>query len=173
MKRCLLLAALLLVVFVIVHAAISAGATHTNSPEEAALRQIQAQFASAWAKSDAHSMAALFASDADLIIPSGVVMRGQPEIEAFYSSVFAQGYGGSQASSEIWHMRFLRADLALFDATWCIQNIRAKDGSAAKDETGTLALVATKGPLGWHIAALRESESAHSFQAFADLPKHR
>jgi uncharacterized protein (TIGR02246 family) len=173
MKRCLLLAALLMVVFVLLHAAISAGTPQANSPEEDALRQIQTQFASAWAKSDAHSMAALFASDADLIIPTGVVMRGQTEIEAFYSSVFAQGYSGSQAGSEILRIRFLRADLALVDATWFIENIPAKDGSAAKDETGTLTLIATKSPLGWRIAALRESASAHSFRAFADLAKHR
>jgi len=173
MKRCLLVAAFLIVAFSLVGAAISAAGLQTKSPEEAALRLIQAQFAASWAKSDAHSMAALFTTDADLIIPTGVVMRGQAEIEAFYSSVFAQGYRGSQAGSEILRIRFLRADLALVDATWSIQNIRAKDGSAAKDEAGTLALIATRNSLGWRIAALRESESAHSFRAFADLAENR
>src|SRR5262249_10091775 len=51
-----------------------------HEQDEVALRGMQAQFASAWSKSDAHDIAALFAPDADLIIPSGVVMRGQQEI---------------------------------------------------------------------------------------------
>lgn len=172
MKRTLLLAAAFLAIALLAHAAFSVASPQTPNADEAALRQIQTQFAAAWAKSDAHSMAALFEPDADLIIPTGVVMRGQPEIEAFYSSVFAQGYSGSLAGSEILRIRFLRADIALVDASWAIQNIHGKDGSAAKDESGTLALVASKTPQGWRIAALRESESAHSFRSFADLAKH-
>jgi len=143
----------------------------TQDADDPALRQMQTQFTAAWAKSDARSIAALFAADADFIIPTGLVMRGQAEIEAFYSSVFAQGYGGSRAGSEILRIRFLRPDLGLVDATWTIQNVHKKDGSAAPDESGTLALVAAKTPQGWRIAALRESTSANSFHAFADMAK--
>ena len=142
-----------------------------TSVEEAALRATQAQFADAWAKANARAIAALFAPDADLVIPTGLVMRGQPEIEAFYSGVFAQGYRGSQAGSEISHIRFLRPDLALVDATWFIRGAHTKGGTAAPEESGTLVLVATKTAQGWRITALRESESAKSFRALADATK--
>jgi uncharacterized protein (TIGR02246 family) len=141
--------------------------------EEAALRATQAQFAAAWAKADAHAVAALFGPDADLIIPTGLVMRGQLEIEAFYRGVFAQGYAGSQAGSEISRIRFLKPDLAVVDATWFIRGAHDKSGSAAAEESGTLVLVAMKSAQGWRIAALRESASAKSFRALADTVKQQ
>jgi uncharacterized protein (TIGR02246 family) len=142
-----------------------------NPQDEASLRELQAQFASAWGKSDAHEIAALFAPDADLIIPTGLVMRGRPEIEAFYGGVFAQGYRGSQAGSEILRIRFLKPDLALADATWFIRNVRTKGGAAGPVETGTLVLVAAKTAEGWRIAALRESDSAKAFRSLGEATK--
>jgi len=174
MKRCLLAAVMVMALFLLVYAALSVAGPQGASAEESALRQVAAQFESAWARSDAHAMADLFAADGDLIIPTGLVMRGQAEIEAFYGGVFAQGYSGSQAGSEIARIRFLRTDLALVDGTWSIRNIPGKGGAAAarKDEFGTLALVAVKTPAGWRIAALRESDSAKSFHLFAEMTKH-
>lgn len=146
-------------------AELAPGQAQRDTSQEAALRQIQSQFAAAWNRADASAISALFAPDGDLIIPTGLVLRGRSEITAFYSGVFASGYAGSVGSSEIASIRFIKSDVALLDATWSIKNVHDAKGASAPDESGILALLATKGSSGWHIAALREHSSASSFQS--------
>lgn len=168
MKRCVWLGAAALFLF---FARCGVAGPQRSNADEDALRQVQTRFAEAWGKSDAASIAALFAPDADLIIPTGLVMRGGGEIQSFYASVFQQGYAGSAAGSEISRIRFLTPHLALVDASWSIKNIHDANGALRPDETGVLALVAVKTAAGWRIAALRESESAKGFRSFAELAK--
>ena len=123
-------------------------------------------FMQAWNRSDAKALAALFASDADLITPDGIRSRGREGIESFYAAVFARGYAGSIGTGEIVNERALSSDISLIDARWSISHARNADGSERPAEKGILVAVAAKDNSGWRILALRENRGASDFTAF-------
>ena len=66
-----------------------------------------ASFMQDWSKADAKALAALFAPDADLVTPDGIVVKGRDRIGAFYAYAFANGYAGSRGAAEIAQTRAL------------------------------------------------------------------
>ena len=130
--------------------------------DEAAIRDLIPQFTAAWAHADANGIAALFAPDGDLIIPTGNVFSGRETIAGFYSSVFAEGYRGSKGTGEIVRMRLVQPGVAVGDGTWSITGARDRAGKDAAPERGIFTFVAVKQQGKWHISALREQTSAAS-----------
>lgn len=113
-------------------------------------------FVQAWDAGDAKALAALFASDADIVTPDGTVVSGPAKIEAFYAHVFAQGLKGVPATTEIARVRDLASGLALIDSRFAIGD----------RESGIMAAVVEKQGGVWRIRALRENTKAKAFSAF-------
>jgi uncharacterized protein (TIGR02246 family) len=134
-------------------------------PEAAsgATTELLNDFMRAWSNADAASLASLFAADADLITPDGIVSRGPAEIQVFYAAVFARGYRGSQGRGLIEHVRMLTPDLALVDGTWSIDGAHNPDGSPRARQQGTLVSAMSRSGSAWRILFIRESTSAARF----------
>ena len=149
----------LLIVLLMVSLSLVAAAQLSN-PDEVQIRSLIPAFTDAWGRSDASGLASLFASDGDLMIPTGNVFSGREAIGAFYSSVFANGYRGSKGTGEIARVRFVQPNVAVGDGTWSIAGAHDKDGKDAATERGVFTFVAVKQAGQWRISALREQTSA-------------
>jgi uncharacterized protein (TIGR02246 family) len=125
-----------------------------------------AKFMQAWSAGDAKGLSGLFAPDADLITPDGVVVAGNANIEKFYAWVFANGYAGSAGEAEITQAREISPSLSIVDARWSISGAHGKDGALRPVEKGIMAAVLEKQGDGWRIRALRENRGAVEFTAF-------
>lgn len=145
-------------------------AARPQSSDELPVRELQLQFLNGWSASDSHAISALFREDADLVIPTGLFIHGRSNIDLFYSSVFASGYKGSRAASEVTQVRFLKPDVALVDGKWSIEGAHTAEGKSAPAELGIFSLVAVKQGALWRISALREQSSAQALRAFAPKP---
>jgi uncharacterized protein (TIGR02246 family) len=126
------------------------------------------QFLSAWGHADARSIAALFLTDADLVIPTGQLFSGADTIRAFYQNAFDSGYAASSAEAAILQARLVSTGVCLLDGTWKIRGARHADGPAA-DESGVFSalLVYERGV--WKISALREQSSAEKLDIIRSL----
>jgi uncharacterized protein (TIGR02246 family) len=122
---------------------------------EQEIRRMPQDLSSAWGRADARAMAKLFAEDGDLVIPSGDLLSGRPAIQNFYQSVFARGYAGSHASSEIKRMR-VRGEMAVVDGAWNITRAKDTAGAPRPTEQGLFTAVLKKEGGQWYILALRE-----------------
>lgn len=165
MKHSLFTASVVLAACLVMYANTAGRERSTITDNEAWLKQLHGQLILAWQHADAKAMASVYAEDADLVIPTGLTMRGKQEIEHFYANVFDAGYRGSQGASEIVRIRFLRPDIAVVDATWSIKNVHDRQGSPAADEAGVLTFVAVRSSGAWQIAVVREQTSATAFRA--------
>jgi uncharacterized protein (TIGR02246 family) len=125
-----------------------------------------AKFTQAWSAGDAKGLSGLFAPDADLITPDGVVVVGNANIEKFYAWVFANGYAGSAGEAEIAQTREISPSLSIVDARWSISGAHGKDGALRPVEKGIMAAVLEKQGDTWRIRALRENRGAVEFTAF-------
>jgi len=125
-----------------------------------------AKFMQAWSAGDTKGLSGLFAPDADLITPDGVVVGGNANIEKFYAFVFANGYAGSVGQAEITQARAISPSLSIVDAQWSIVGAHGKDGALRPVEKGIMAAVLEKQGDTWRIRALRENRGAAEFSAF-------
>jgi uncharacterized protein (TIGR02246 family) len=125
-----------------------------------------AKFMRAWSAGDAKGLSTLFAPDADLVTPDGVVVGGNANIEKFYAWVFANGYAGSQGQAQITQTRELSPSLSIVDARWSISGAHGKDGALRPVEKGIMAAVLEKRGDTWRIRALRENRGAIGFSVF-------
>jgi uncharacterized protein (TIGR02246 family) len=118
----------LLAVFVILALAVPAIAAGPAGAE-AAIQQVWQQFSDAWARGDAHARAALWAEDASLINPFGVVARGRAAIEKLFEQENAGFAKGTTHTFSNFSYRFLTPTIAEVDATGTIEGIRGADGT--------------------------------------------
>ena len=131
-----------------------------SKQDEVQIKSLIPAFTDAWGRSDSSGLASLFASDGDLMIPTGNFFSGRDAIGAFYASVFANGYRGSKGVGEIARVRFLQPNVAVGDGTWSIAGAHDKEGKEAGVERGVFTFVAVKQGDRWRISALREQTSA-------------
>jgi uncharacterized protein (TIGR02246 family) len=118
----------LLAVFAII--AIAAPAIAAAPPgAEAAIQQVWQQFSDTWARGDAHARAALWAEDASLINPFGVVAHGRIAIEKVFEQEDAGFAKGTTHTFSNFSYRFLTPTIAEVDATGVIKGIRGPDGT--------------------------------------------
>jgi uncharacterized protein (TIGR02246 family) len=122
---------------------------------EQEIRKMPQSLTAAWDKSDSQAMASLFADDGDLVIPSGDVMSGRAAIQSFYQAVFARGYKGSHAGSEIKRVR-IAGNTAIIDGTWSINGVSDKNGTLRPAEAGLFTALLERKDGKWYIVALRE-----------------
>lgn len=70
------------------------------SVDETAVRDLVLATGSAWAANDAGAFTDLYASDATVVLPGGVYLRGQDEIRAFMTAGFADPLKGTTCTND-------------------------------------------------------------------------
>lgn len=136
--------------------ALLASPVNAHPSGDAAGRAVLAHVEAAWAAGDAGAIAALYAPDGDLVIPSGTRLSGRDAIGAFYRQVFRNGYAGSRADAELQATRAVAPDLLLGEGRWSIDGAVGADGAPRKREQGRFMVVLARAGADWQIAALRE-----------------
>ncbi len=115
-----------------------------RATEEDAIRKIAADVMSAWNTGDAGAYAALFATDADFIGPSGERFESREEIEKNYADLFAGSLKGTNLTSSITSIRFLQADVTLVDGTYEITGSKDAEGQDMPPMKGLYTSVIVK-----------------------------
>ena len=121
------------------------------------------RFLSAWSHADAKSIAALFLTDADLVVPTGQLFSGSDTIRAFYQSAFDSGYADSSAEAAVRQTRLVSTGVCLLDGTWKIAGARHGEASEG-DESGVFSALLVYRQGIWKISALREQSSAKELE---------
>ena len=103
--------------FTLLLAALIAMPAHatTQLADKTAIERLIKNFSVLWHDSNAHGLAMFWKPDGDFVNPSGMMLKGRKQIEAFYAQAFKMGYGGSTVDTTIDQLRFLTPDLALVD----------------------------------------------------------
>jgi uncharacterized protein (TIGR02246 family) len=136
--------------------------------DTAEINSVVRSFSAAWGRADAAAIAALFTPDGDLVIPTGLQVRGRAHLRDFYASAFARGYAGSTTAADIRRIQELAPGVMVIDATWSINGAKPVQGKSMSPERGILAAIIVKTSGKWRIAALREQEGAAALTLFED-----
>ena len=139
-----------------------------QSHDQEQIQQLIPAYLQAWDRGDAQALAGFFASDGDLMIPTGAVFRGPANIAAFYASAFDAGYRGSKAEGKIERLRFVSPDVAVGDGAWSITGAHDRSGSPVPAEHGVFTVIVCKQGDKWRISALREQTGATKLQVTGD-----
>jgi len=96
-----------------------------GSPQdEAALRQVQEQFAAAWSQHDATAMSVLWAEDGDWVGPDGNLVQGRAAVENYLAESHTGDWATSKLSVKVSGVRFLNPDVAVVNMTQEISGAR-------------------------------------------------
>ncbi|MDZ7639778.1 MAG: SgcJ/EcaC family oxidoreductase [Bryobacterales bacterium] len=120
----------------------------TASPDDAAIRELVAKYASARESEDAASIEKLFTEDADQLVSSGEWRHGRASlVKGMLAS--SRGNPGDRTIT-VETLRFVAPGVALADARY---EIAASAGREARKMWSTF--LAVRGAEGWRIAAIR------------------
>lgn len=110
----------------------------------------------AWAAGDAAAWAAVFAEDAEMVLPRGLRVIGRDAIETGHEGVFATIYQDTSLTVSVDHVRALAPDVALVAFHQTIEPAPGKtpQGSAGQDLISTMIIQRTGDGNGWRIAYL-------------------
>ena len=103
-----------------------------TAKDQAAIQAVFAKFGAAWKAGDAKARAALFAEDATIINPFGMVAVGREAIEARFMEENKTIAHGTTHSAKAGMIRF-SGDLAFVDAEITISGLMGPDGKPAPD----------------------------------------
>lgn len=137
----------------------SAFAANPADADRQSMEAMLGTVVAAWDRSDAKAIAAIYAEDGDLIVPDGALLAGRPTIEAFYTSTFSRGYGGTSAGARMVRGRRVGASAYVADGTWSIDGIK-HPGEADSREAGIFTALFVREKAHWRLQALREQSSA-------------
>jgi uncharacterized protein (TIGR02246 family) len=116
--------------------------------DEAAIREMVKKYVDARESQDAHAIEALFTADADQLVSSGEWRKGRNEVVRG-TMASSQSTGGNRTIT-VESVRFLTSDVALADGRYELTGLK---GGQTRSMWTTLLM--TRGPGGWHIAAIR------------------
>ncbi|PYV17744.1 MAG: hypothetical protein DMG21_07375 [Acidobacteria bacterium] len=114
-----------------------------QSKDEAAIRKVFADFAEAWAKDDAKSMASMWTEDGDLINPQGRVATGRAEVEKLFGDEHSTVFKASHISFTPGTIRLVKPDVAVFTTDYDVPDAHGPNGSPM-DAKGTVTSVMVK-----------------------------
>jgi uncharacterized protein (TIGR02246 family) len=124
------------------------GAQTPTAPDEAAIREVVGKYVDARETIDPKAIEALFTADADQLVSTGEWRKGLKEVVK--GSVASSQRSKGKRTITVESVRFLSPDVALVDGRYEISG-----ASAADTRKMWAALVLTRSPSGWRIAAIR------------------
>jgi uncharacterized protein (TIGR02246 family) len=131
------------------------GTDHPRSPDEAAIRALEAAYDAAWNAADLKGLTASFTPDATIVDPFGGVSSGRTEIGRLLGTLLAGSGRGSTHAGAILGVRFVSDDVALADGEAVIEGLSRPDGSAMPPIVHRFTDVLVRGDGGWRIAGVR------------------
>jgi uncharacterized protein (TIGR02246 family) len=129
-----------------------------QSPDEAAIREVEARQAAAWNRHDAAAYAALFTEDGDVVNVVGWWWRGRAEIEAKLVAAFAYTFRESTLTITGVDVRFLTPDVAVAHVRWTMAGQRMPPGMPDPGR-GIQLQVLTRHRGRWSIASFQNTNS--------------
>jgi uncharacterized protein (TIGR02246 family) len=96
--------------------------------DEQAIRTATREFVAAWNRNDVSALAACFATDGDLIDPSGRIGRGRGEVERILKEEQNGPFKGTHVNMPQKYLHFLKPDLAIADYECEVARVRGGDG---------------------------------------------
>ncbi len=100
-----------------------------QASDEAAIRKVFADFAEAWGKDDAKSMASHWAADGDLINPTGRRANGRAEIEKLFADEHATLFKATHITFTEGTIRFVKPDVAVFTSEYEVPGAHPPNGA--------------------------------------------
>jgi uncharacterized protein (TIGR02246 family) len=131
------------------------GVFQTTAAAGRSVLTVTQRFSEAWQNADAHALAELFAPDATLVVPDGLLLAGRPAIESFYRFALDNGYAGTHVETSLEHTT-VRREMTIVDGQWRITGIKPDD----HDERGIFCSIVVRDGHQWSIVALREQSGA-------------
>lgn len=122
-----------------------------------AIKKNTAAFQTAWNKHDAHALAALWATDGDLIDPWGVTSVGRDAVEKF----FTEQHTGSGKLARVTYdnksdsVRFITPDVAVEDWQVILTGLSDPAGKPMPPQFHRIVIVSKKDGGHWLFAAAR------------------
>jgi uncharacterized protein (TIGR02246 family) len=149
----------LLAVFIAAFASFSvltsnAHASHNQSADEAAIRQVVKQLEDGWNAHDGKAFAAPFATDADYVVVNGMKFKGRDAIAAGHTQIFTTIYKDSHNVGTVKSIRFLRPDVAIVHIEW---NLEFNMGGETRKAQAMNTMVMAKDGGKWNIAAFQNT----------------
>lgn len=124
-------------------------------PDEAALRAVEADFASAWAAHDAGRMASFWIEAGDFMNPFGRFARGRREIESLFTEEQTGVMRTSTYHFTLDSSRVVAPDVMVTDWTNVIRGMVAPNGEALPPFTHHVTTVFVKRDGRWWKSAAR------------------
>lgn len=136
-------------------------ASHTSraeSGDERAIRELAAQWETAWNHHDPAALARLVTSDADFVNVRGTWAKGR---EQFEKNQTAQQEGNERNSTwkttEV-NVRFVNPDVAIVHTYWTLSGELSNDGAARPPHLGIITWTVLKRDGQWLIAASQATD---------------
>jgi uncharacterized protein (TIGR02246 family) len=108
----------------------AAGADESsNSKDDAAIKQIVADFSNGWNTHDAHSMCVSLADKLEWVNWRGEALGTREAVEKEHAELFADLYKNSHRTDEVKSINYLNPDLAVVDDYWSMTGAKKRDGS--------------------------------------------
>ncbi len=127
--------------------------TKASGADEAAIKKVFADFAEAWGKDDAKSMASHWTEDGDLINPQGRVAKGRAEVEKLLADEHATLFKGTRIMFTGGDVRFLKPDVAVYTVNYEVPGAHAPDGSEMTAKGIVTSVMVKKNGKWWTTAA--------------------
>lgn len=132
-----------------------AGGPSSDLANDAAIRELYAQFTAAWNAHDPKKMASFWALDGDVTEPDGMVAKGRDEVEKHFASEQEAAFKDSTLKLTVDSIWFISAEVAMVDGTYVVLNALDPNGQPLPPRKGLVSAVLLKEDGTWHVAASR------------------
>ena len=129
-----------------------------QSPDEAAIRQVQVLQAETWNRHDAAAYAGLFSEDGEVVNVVGWWWQGRAEIESKLTAAFVFLFRESVLTITDVHVRLLTPTLAIAHVRWTMVGAKTPPGVPEPRE-GIQLQVLTKANGKWLIMSFQNTNS--------------
>lgn len=126
-----------------------------SSGDEPAIRSLYAKYDAAWSKADAKAMGMLWAEDADHVEPDGRMIKGRAALETELARRFATDLKGTRSVQTVGSVRFIKADVAVVDASYEVFGAHDAEGKALPAIEGRYVDIWVKHRGTWRIVVDR------------------
>jgi len=155
-----ILAACLLILGILAPHSVSSAQNQpkTSRQDEAAIKQLFADFYENFSRHDAHAVAMTFAEDGDFTNMNGVSRHGRKDIEERFATLFAGTLKDARRTDIVRSIRFFTPDVATVDGDTVLTGTKMADGSEVPVRKGIMIVTAVKKDGRWWIATFHEAE---------------
>jgi uncharacterized protein (TIGR02246 family) len=136
-----------------------AGEVAAQTPEVAAIRELQARQEEAWNRHDAGAYADLFTEDGDVVNVLGWWWQGRAEIQSKLTEAFAFVFRDSKLTITEVHVRVLDARTAVAHVRWKLEGAKVPPGAPDPPREGIQLQVLRKEQARWLIASFQNTNS--------------